>query len=156
AGAVLPPPPPLLARPRSIVESSDVPAPAISSSTRAVSVEAGADVAGPVRAPEAPLAPADPPPVEQIVRAARAGVRDGLTQLEVRLEPPSLGAVRVVAATGADGLGLTIAAERPETRALLLQAIPEMQAALASHGIAVPSIAVATTFEPPTERRTPP
>jgi hypothetical protein len=109
----------------------------------------GAGVASSERLPS----PRAPEVVEQVVRAARVVVREGITHMEVHLDPPSLGSVRVVAAENGDGLGLTLTAERPETRALLLQAIPDMQAALAGHGVATASIAVATTFEPPTERR---
>jgi flagellar hook-length control protein FliK len=63
--------------------------------------------------------------------------------------------VRVTAAAAHDGLGLRISAERPETRALLMHAIPEMQAALASQGISTSTIAVASAFDPPGERRAP-
>jgi len=149
-------PPMILARPRPAVDPSEAPGAGIPLVASATSGEARPDRVVPARAPEPVLAPSEPPVVEQVVRAARVVLRDGLTQLEVRLEPPSLGPVRVTAAAGADGLGLTIAAERPETRALLAQVIPEMQAALAGHGITAPSIAVATSFEPPAERRTPP
>jgi len=113
-------------------------------------VETPAAVAAPAAAPVEAL-----PATDQVVRAARIVVSDGLTHMEVRLEPPSLGAVRIMATAGADRLGLTIVAERPETRALLMHAIPEMQAALAGHGTTTPSISIAATFEPPTERRAP-
>jgi hypothetical protein len=107
-------------------------------------------------APTAPArAVAEPPVVEQLVRTARLVLRDGLTEMDVQLAPPSLGMVRVTAAAAGNGLGLTLTAERPETRALLLHAIPEMQAVLAGQGIATASIAVASHFEPPGERRAP-
>jgi Flagellar hook-length control protein FliK len=98
-------------------------------------------------------APREPQMIERIVRMARVVIRDGVTQLAVRLAPPSLGPIRIVAAEGGGGVILTIAAERPETRALLVQAIQEIEAALASHGIATASITVVATFDPPIGRR---
>jgi len=105
--------------------------------------------------PDAPQPVAAPPVVEQIVHVARVALRDGVTEMDVQLTPPSLGVVRITASAARDGLGLTISAERPETRALLAHAIPEMQAALANQGISTTTIAVAAAFDPPGERRAP-
>jgi hypothetical protein len=143
------------ARRHDSIDAPEANAPAASLLMRTVPAETHVDAAPRVAAAERLTSPREPQVVEQVVRAARVVIRDGLTHMEVHLAPPSLGSVRVVAAEGGDGLGLTLAAERPETRALLLQAIPEMQAALAGHGIATASIAVATTFEPPADRRAP-
>jgi hypothetical protein len=92
---------------------------------------------------------------EQVVQAARIVVVDGLTQLEVRLDPPALGSIVVAGSAGPDGVGLTITAERPETHALLVQALPEIQALLTDRGIATTSVAVSPAFDPPAERRAP-
>jgi hypothetical protein len=104
---------------------------------------------------EAPRPVAPPELAEQLVRTARVALRDGVAEMDIQLTPPSLGVVRVTAAAAHDGLGLTLSAERPETRALLLHAIPEMQAALANQGITTTTIAVAPAFDPPGERRAP-
>jgi flagellar hook-length control protein FliK len=104
---------------------------------------------------DAPTAPAAPRFVEQIVHTARLVVNEGLAQMDVQLEPPELGAVRVSAAATADSIGLTLSAERPETRALLEQAIPQIQAALSVRGVTTASIAVAGNFDPPDARRAP-
>jgi hypothetical protein len=138
------------ARRHDSIDAPESNAPAASLLTRTVPAETYVDAGPRVAAAERLTSAREPQVVEQVVRVARVVIRDGLTHMEVHLALPSLGSVRVVAA-----LGLTLAAERPETRALLLQAIPEMQAALAGHGIATASIAVAPTFEPPTERRAP-
>ena len=96
------------------------------------------------------------PVADQVVQVARLVIAEGHTRMEVSLEPPTLGAVRVTAdAAAAGGLQLTIAAEQPETRALLLSAVPEMQAALASRGVAAVVVAVAGSFDPPDGRRAP-
>jgi hypothetical protein len=104
---------------------------------------------------ETPRPVAPPELAEQLVRTARVALRDGVAEMDVQLTPPSLGVVRVTAAAAHDGLGLTLSAERPETRALLAHAIPEMQAALANQGLTTTTIAVAPAFDPPGERRAP-
>lgn len=109
----------------------------------------------PTTAAEAPVRPPAPPLVEQIVHTARLVVTEGMTQMDVQLEPPTLGTVRVSAAATADSIGLTLTAERPETRALLEQAIPQIQAALSGRGLPTASIAVTGTFDPPDARRAP-
>ena len=118
----------------------------------------------PATAPRPGLSAEAPPPVsdvrgssaevrhplsQQVVRSARMLLREGLTQMEVRLDPPSLGAIVVTAAARPDGIGLTIIAERPETLVLLTQAVPEIQALLADRGIAATAIAVGSTDHRP-------
>lgn len=98
--------------------------------------------------PEAPARAAAterdaPPPVaDQIVRAARILLRDGGTRMEVRLEPPELGTVRISADARGEALALTITAERPDTRALLAQALPEVRHALESRGVGAATVEV--------------
>lgn len=111
----------------------------------------------------APAAPAEParavapaPLAWQVVEAARVVVAEGATRIDVRLDPPALGAVRVTASTANDGsVSLQIAAERDDTRALLVQAIPEIQRLLVDRGVPAASVAVAPVFDPPAERRAP-
>jgi flagellar hook-length control protein FliK len=97
----------------------------------------------------------EPPIADQVVRAARVIVSQGLATMEVQLDPPSLGAIRLTAALGADGLGVTITAERRETRALLLQSLPDIQSILASRGLPTASVAVSPPPESTGERRAP-
>jgi hypothetical protein len=107
----------------------------------------------------APVAPgAEPPLAEQVVRAARLVAVGERTQVDVELSPPELGAIRVRASSerGGGAASLTITAERPETRDLLLAALPALRQALAGHGVAAPSITVAAAAEPaPDSRRDP-
>jgi flagellar hook-length control protein FliK len=125
------------------------PAPAIASSPPSIEApRAAAEVAG-------SRAVAEPPLVDQVVQTARLVVTDGLTHMEVQLDPPTLGTVRVTAAASGDGIQLTIAAEQADTRALLLQAIPEIQSALSARGVAAAAVAVSHTFDQPEGRRAP-
>lgn len=124
-------------------------------------IEVGAVATTAARSPVAPVAsrpPAtEPPVVDQVVRAARLVVSEGVTRLEVQLEPPALGAIRVTAAESREGIRLTISAEQSDTRALLLSALPEIQSALAGRGLASADVVVAHVFEdrtgPPPRRR---
>jgi flagellar hook-length control protein FliK len=99
-------------------------------------------------------APIEPRTLDQVVQAARVLVRDGFTRMEVQLDPPTLGTLRVTADAGTNGVRLTIAAEQPETRALLLQALPAIQSALAGGGLTA-AVAVAQSFDQPDGRRAP-
>jgi flagellar hook-length control protein FliK len=104
---------------------------------------------------QAPRPVAAPPLGEQVVQAARLVVTDGLSQMDVRLDPPELGGIRVTATVGPDGIGLTITADRVETHALLVHALPEIQTLLAERGVPAAAVAVAATSDPPAERRAP-
>jgi hypothetical protein len=97
-----------------------------------------------------------PSAVDQVVRAARVVVTDRVARMEVELQPPALGTVRIIADADADGLRLTIQAEEPSTRALLLQALPDIQSALSIRGGLAAAVAIAHGFEPVGERRAPP
>jgi flagellar hook-length control protein FliK len=97
-----------------------------------------------------------PRSVPAIADTVSAIVREGVNHVEVLLEPPALGSVRVSAEVDGTRLGLTISAERPETRALLLGAIPELTAALGLRGITPSSIAVTAHFDPPADRQAAP
>lgn len=79
---------------------------------------------------------------DQLVRTARILRQEGRTEMHVRLEPPALGWVRVSVRESGDALALHIDAERPETRALLSQALPDLQHALASRGLEMASVAI--------------
>jgi hypothetical protein len=104
----------------------------------------GPAVAAQVSALPAP-AGAEPPLAAQVVRAARLLARGDLTQVDVELAPPELGAIRVRASTErAGGSSLTITAERVETRDLLLAALPALRQALAGHGMAPLAITITT------------
>lgn len=83
-----------------------------------------------------------PAPVDQIVRTARILRQEGRTEMQVHLEPPALGWVRVSVRASHDALALNIDAERPETQALLSQALPDLQQALASRGLDVASLTI--------------
>jgi hypothetical protein len=82
---------------------------------------------------------------EQVVRVARLVVANDVAQMRVELDPPTLGAVRISADARGDAITLTIAAERPETQALLAQALPDIQRALADRGVAQASVTVLTS-----------
>lgn len=118
--------------------------------------------AGPARTAGAAHTPAPPPPAVdpaavagQVVRAAQLVVTEGLAQLRVDLEPPELGAVRISADARGDAVTLTIVAERPETQALLVQALPDMQRALGDRGLGTASVAILTTPDFGEGRRAP-
>jgi len=89
-------------------------------------------------------APAETAPslFDQIVRTARVLRQEGRTEIHVRLEPPALGWVRVSVRESGEALALHIDAERPETRALLSQTLPDLQHALASRGLDLASVAI--------------
>ncbi|MBI4593695.1 MAG: flagellar hook-length control protein FliK [Candidatus Rokubacteria bacterium] len=108
-----------------------------------------------IDAPAAPIAVEPRVVADQIVSAARIVVREGLTRMHVDLEPPALGAVRLHADARGETVSLTITAERPQTLALLTQALPDIQQALASHGVAGASVAVLATPLSDTGRRAP-
>lgn len=100
---------------------------------------------GLIHPPEAPMpAPPEMTPTlfDQLVRTARILRQEGRTEMHVRLEPPALGWVRVSVRESGDALALHIDAERPETRALLSQALPDLQHALASRGLEMASVAI--------------
>lgn len=105
-----------------------------------------ARAAGAAQAAAPPLPAVDPAAVAgQVVRAARLVVTEGLARLRIDLEPPELGAVRISADARGEAVSLTIVAERPETQALLVQALPDMQRALGDRGLGTASVAVLTT-----------
>jgi flagellar hook-length control protein FliK len=109
-----------------------------------------------VPAAEAPRAVVPAPLAWQVVEAARVVVAEGVTRMEVTLDPPALGAIRVTASTNDDGsVSLQIAADRDDTRSLLIQAIPEIQRLLVDRGVQAASVAVAQSFDAPAERRAP-
>lgn len=104
----------------------------------------------------APMPLVDPHVVaEQVVRVARLVVSGEETQLHVQLDPPALGAVHVSAGARGDALEVTIHAERPETQALLTQALPEIQQALSDRGVGSTSVTIATTSMSSDGRRAP-
>jgi len=116
-----------------------------------VALHAHADVAAPIAKPEtvhaaAPTAPASAAEprtlVDQVVSAARLVVDDKRAQMHVDLQPPVLGAVRVQADVRGEVVMLTITAERPETQALLSQALPDIQQALVRRDVGPTSIAI--------------
>ena len=106
---------------------------------RAVTVDGPASVS----TVPAPASVVEPQVVaEQVVRAARLVVSDGLAQMRVDLEPPTLGGVRVQADIRGEVVMLTITAERPETQALLTQALPDIQQALGRRDVGPTSVAI--------------
>ncbi|MFQ5828972.1 MAG: flagellar hook-length control protein FliK [Candidatus Methylomirabilia bacterium] len=96
-----------------------------------------------------------PAVVDQLVRTATILRQDGRTEMHVRLEPPTLGWVRVSVRASGGSLALSINAERSETQALLSQAIPDLQQALASHGLDVASLIVRLDLALARDRGTP-
>lgn len=92
---------------------------------------------------------------DQVVSAARIVVLDGLTRMRVDLDPPQLGAVRVSADARGEAVALTITAERPETQALLTQALPAIQQALSDRGVGGATVAVLASPLSDTGRRAP-
>ena len=102
-----------------------------------------ADGAAGVSAAQAPAAAVEPQVVaDQVVRAARLVVDDGLAQMRVDLQPPALGGVRVQADVRGEVVMLTITAERPETQALLTQALPDIQQALVRRDVGPTTVAI--------------
>jgi hypothetical protein len=90
-----------------------------------------------------PRAAEPAPAVDQVVRAARLVVGGGESRLEIRLDPVELGAIRLTVGLAEGTLGLTLEAERPETRLLLVEAAPRIQAMLAARGLAGAVVLVA-------------
>ncbi|MBI3636620.1 MAG: flagellar hook-length control protein FliK [Candidatus Rokubacteria bacterium] len=103
-----------------------------------------------VTAAGTPVAPGEPHDViPQVVRAARVVVAAGGGEMHVDLEPPSLGGVRVSASARGESVELTLHAERPETRSLLVQELPAIQQALADRGVGATAVTVAPTAPSP-------
>jgi len=73
--------------------------------------------------------------VDRVVKAARASINNGSARIQIRLEPPELGYLRVELKQGGGGLHLQIQATNAKAQQLLQQNSGYLQAALESHGI---------------------
>jgi hypothetical protein len=93
--------------------------------------------------------------VEQVVQAATVVVRGDETEMHVQLDPPALGTVHVSATTRGSALEVMISADRPETHALLTQALPEIQNTLTERGLGATAVSVVTTPTAGDGRRAP-
>ena len=80
--------------------------------------------------------------VDRIVKAAKASVNNGSARIQIRLEPPDLGYLRVEIKQSGNGWHLLLQATNVKAQQLLQQNSSELQAALESHGIQTRQIEV--------------
>ncbi|MBN1846418.1 MAG: flagellar hook-length control protein FliK [Sedimentisphaerales bacterium] len=73
--------------------------------------------------------------VDHIVRTARAGVRQGSSRMQIRLEPPELGSLRIEIKQNADGLTMQLQVSNAKAQQLLQQNAHELRAALDAQGL---------------------
>lgn len=73
--------------------------------------------------------------VDRVVRAARAAVARGASRIQIRLEPPELGALRIDIRHNANGLQLQLQATSSRAQQLLQQNSSELRASLDSQGL---------------------
>ncbi|MBN2374906.1 MAG: flagellar hook-length control protein FliK [Sedimentisphaerales bacterium] len=73
--------------------------------------------------------------IEQVVKAARTAVARGSSLIQIRLNPPELGFLRIEIKQNANGLHLLMQATSTKAQQLLQQNSQELQAALESHGL---------------------
>jgi len=134
------------------------------SARAAMAVPVAADAPRPVaaaRETEPAAAPAPAPAVDpaavtgQVVRAARLVVDSSEARMRVDLDPPALGAVTVSAETRGGAVQVTIVAERPETQALLAQALPDIRQALSDRGVGGAAVSLSAPHVTPDGRRAP-
>jgi hypothetical protein len=127
--------------------AAPLPGPLAVQSRRAAAAPAPADAAAPLAGPSAETAaraeataaqPADPgapaAPARQIAQAIVAAGADG--RVEVRLDPPELGAVGIDIRFEEGGVSATVTAERPETLELIRRNVEALQRDLAAAGFA--------------------
>jgi len=72
--------------------------------------------------------------VDRVVKAARAIVNRGASTIQLRLEPPDLGNLRIEIKHGANGLSLQLQATNHRAHQLLQQSSGELRAALEAQG----------------------
>ena len=73
--------------------------------------------------------------IEQVVKAARTAVTRGLARIQIRLNPPELGFLRIEIKQNANGLHLLMQATSIKAQQMLQQNSQELQAALESQGL---------------------
>jgi len=73
--------------------------------------------------------------VDRIVRAARVAQARGASRIQIRLEPPELGFLRIEIKHSSNGLNLQLQATNPKTQQILQQNAHELRAALESQGL---------------------
>ena len=73
--------------------------------------------------------------VDRIVRAARTVQARGSTRIQIRLEPPELGFLRIEIKHSSNGLNLQLQATNPKAQQILQQNSHELRAALESQGL---------------------
>jgi flagellar hook-length control protein FliK len=73
--------------------------------------------------------------VERVVRAARSAYARGHSRIQIRLEPPELGYLRVEIKQSADGLNLLLQATNLKAQQILQQNSSELRAALEAQGL---------------------
>ena len=73
--------------------------------------------------------------IEQVVKAARTAVARGSALIQIRLNPPELGFLRIEIKQNANGLHLLIQATSTKAQQMLQQNSQELQAALQSQGL---------------------
>ena len=73
--------------------------------------------------------------VDRVVKAARASINNNSARIQIRLEPPELGYLRVELKQGGTGWHLLIQATNVRAQQMLQQNSGDLQAALEAHGI---------------------
>ena len=85
--------------------------------------------------PEAPSAADMAENVERIVKAARAAISRGSARIEIRLEPPELGSLRIEIKQNAQGLTLELQAGNVRAQQLLQRNIGQLHQMLEANGL---------------------
>jgi hypothetical protein len=85
--------------------------------------------------------------IVQVAAQAQAAIRSGKSELEVRLEPPELGRIRVRVAAGAEGLTARIEASAVPVRDILEANLPALRHALAEGGVNVDRFSVSVGMD---------
>jgi len=73
--------------------------------------------------------------VDRIVRAARTAQARGASRIQIRLEPPELGTLRIEIKQSSDGLNLQLQATNLKAQQILQQSSNELRAALEAQGL---------------------
>lgn len=89
-----------------------------------------------------PQAPAQLEIIEQIARAARAELRPGHSELTLRLDPPSLGAVSMRVVSQGSAMTAHLEASVEASRDLITASLPALKEALAAQGINISHFSV--------------
>ncbi len=91
----------------------------------------------------------------RLAHSVRVAWARGQDRVELRLDPPHLGKVRIVLSRDAGAVSARFRVETPEAQHLLHQAIPQMREALEARGVSVAQVSVGVDAGQDRDGRTP-